>query len=110
MDPYDPTIYLGSRQGTVYRSDRAGEEGSWEPIAELGSRVRTIEVAPGSAEERTLYAGTLEGVRRSDDGGATWEATGPDTVALLCDPGEEAYRACIDFEDSAISLGYPELA
>ena len=78
-----PTIYLGSRQGTVYRSDRAGEEGSWEPIAELGSRVRTIEVAPGSAEERTLYAGTLEGVRRSDDGGATWEATGPDTVALL---------------------------
>jgi photosystem II stability/assembly factor-like uncharacterized protein len=79
----EPTIYLGSRQGTLYRSDRAGEQGSWEPIADLGSRVRTIEVAPGSAEERTLYAGTLEGVRRSDDGGATWEATGPDTVALL---------------------------
>ena len=79
----EPTILLGTRQGTVYRSDRAGEEGSWDEVAELGSRVRTIEVAPATADGRVVYASTLEGVRRSADGGSTWEATGPDTVAVL---------------------------
>jgi photosystem II stability/assembly factor-like uncharacterized protein len=79
----EPTIFLGTRQGTVYRSDQAGEAGTWAPVAELGTRVRTLEVAPGTDDDRVLYAGTLDGVRRSADGGATWAATGPDTVALL---------------------------
>ncbi len=77
----DRTIFLGSRQGDVFRSKEAGVTKSWELIGNAGSRIRSIVVDPG--DPQSLFAGTEQGVMRSDDGGATWIRTGPDGLAML---------------------------
>jgi photosystem II stability/assembly factor-like uncharacterized protein len=79
----DRTIYLGTRQGEIYRSARAGEAGSWTLVGNAGSRVRSLAIDAVSPERFVLYAGTVNGVVTSTDGGATWVRTGPPGIAML---------------------------
>lgn len=71
----------------MYRSDDNGA--SWRAVNDrLGEHpVVTLAIAPTTPSTR--YAGTKEGVFRSNDGGATWSkvvGTRPDYVVILIDP------------------------
>ena len=72
------TIYVGawknSDDGGLWISHDRGK--SWsEPARLKGQPVHALTQAP--SDSRTLYAGTLEGVFRSSDGGATWTQISP---------------------------------
>ncbi|MDQ1534544.1 MAG: hypothetical protein QOF28_2305 [Actinomycetota bacterium] len=79
----DRTVYLGTKQGDIYRSTKGGAPRSWTTAAKLSSRVRSLVVTPSFANDHTLFAGTEKGVFTSADGGATWTPTGPKDIALL---------------------------
>lgn len=79
----DRTIFLGTRQGDIFRSRKAGEAGSWALVGKVGSRVRSIVFDPAFPAEPVLYASTADGVVRSEDSGATWTGTGPSAESLL---------------------------
>jgi photosystem II stability/assembly factor-like uncharacterized protein len=79
----DQTIYLGTRQGDVYRSTKGGAAGSWTTTANLGAGVRSLVVSPQFAKDRALFASTEKGIVTSSDAGATWTATGPKGISLL---------------------------
>ena len=83
FDPVQPdTIFAGSRPGAVFRSRDGGQ--TWEQLnAQFAHecpnvrfpRVLTMAVDP--ADHRVVWAGAeVDGVRRSLDGGETWETTG----------------------------------
>ncbi len=78
------TLYLGTRQGDVFRSTRAGDAGSWTRVGSTGkdNRVRSFAFDPTSATG-TIFAGTVSGVMRSDDEGRTWTRTGPSGETLV---------------------------
>jgi len=79
VDSADPaTIYVGtwnnSTDGGLWISRDSGR--TWSEPAELkGQPVHAL--APAPSDPRTLYAGTLEGVFRTSDGGATWAEISP---------------------------------
>jgi len=75
-------LYLGTRQGDVYRSERAGVPGSWSHVGATGVRVRTLVFDPDAASG-TVFAGTAAGVMKSTDRGSTWTRTGPDGETML---------------------------
>jgi len=65
------TLYSGG--GGVYQSDDAGK--SWKVIGLAHETVRALAQAPTNS--KTLVAGSLTGVYRSLDEGATWERITP---------------------------------
>ncbi|HEY1803370.1 MAG TPA: hypothetical protein VGG45_02715 [Terracidiphilus sp.] len=79
VDAADPTtIYVGtwnnSTDGGLWISHDAGR--TWSQPAQLkGQPVHALAQAPSDA--KILYAGTLQGVFRSIDGGATWDQISP---------------------------------
>lgn len=80
VDPADArTLYAGAWRtmpagGGLWVSHDAGE--SWTETAALhGQSIRSLAMAPSDA--RVLFAGTLEGVFRSTDGGARWQQISP---------------------------------
>ena len=79
VDSADPaTIYVGawnnSVDGGVWISHDGGH--TWNEAAQLkGQPVHALAQAP--SDPRILYAGTLKGVFRSGDGGATWTKISP---------------------------------
>lgn len=79
----DHTIFLGTRQGDLYRSTRGGDAGSWTTAAKLGGWIRSLAISPAYESDRTMFAGTDLGVMQSTDGGQSWTRTGPDELALL---------------------------
>ncbi len=97
VDSADPaTIYVGawnnSTDGGLWISHDAGR--TWSEAAQLkGQPVHALAQAP--SDPQTLYAGTLEGVFRSSDGGATWAEISPpgsheihEIESLAVDPGD----------------------
>jgi photosystem II stability/assembly factor-like uncharacterized protein len=93
----DPaTIYVGawknSVDGGLWVSHDRGK--SWTEPAQLkGQPVHALAEAP--SDPRILYAGTLEGVFRSSDGGTTWAQISPpdsheihEIESLAVDPGD----------------------
>ncbi len=93
----DPaTIYVGawknSDDGGLWISRDGGR--SWsEPAQFKGQPVHALAQAP--SDPRILFAGTLEGVFRSNDGGATWAQISPpgsheihEIESLAVDPGD----------------------
>ncbi len=92
----DPaTIYVGawknSDEGGLWVSHDRGH--SWsEPAQFKGQPIHALAQAP--SDPHILYAGTLEGVFRSDDSGATWAQISPpgsheihEIESLAVDPG-----------------------
>jgi photosystem II stability/assembly factor-like uncharacterized protein len=79
----DRTVFVGTRQGEIFRSEQSGETGTWVQAGRFGvdERVRSLAVSPDYPRDRVLYAGTVAGVYTSADGGATWDATGPRMAA-----------------------------
>lgn len=79
----DQTVFLGTRQGIVYRSTAGGNAGTWSAIARLDSGVRSIVVSPGFERDHSLFASTANGIVTSTNAGANWTATGLDGISLL---------------------------
>ncbi len=78
MDPQNPdTLYAYIVDHGTYRSTDAGE--SWEPVSSEAGVMGPILVDPRDSD--TLYVSSMQGFRKSTDGGATWR-----TVARI--PGE----------------------
>jgi photosystem II stability/assembly factor-like uncharacterized protein len=85
-DPADPRkFYFGAVNGGVWRTSDAGR--TWQPIFDSVNVGSIGAIAVASSAPRTIYVGTGEadmrsdisqgiGMFRSDDGGATWTATG----------------------------------
>jgi photosystem II stability/assembly factor-like uncharacterized protein len=70
----DHTLYLGTRVGDLYRSASRGDAGSWTHLGSLGARVRSFAFDPSFDTRPVMFAGTVEGVRKSVDGGDTWRS------------------------------------
>ena len=79
----DRTVFVGTRAGEVYRSKAGGAANTWSLLANLGGRVRSLVVNPAFEVEPVVYAGTVNGVFKSVDGGANWQAVGLPAESLL---------------------------
>jgi photosystem II stability/assembly factor-like uncharacterized protein len=81
VDPRNPSIMyvsawsLESQQsGDVFRTRNGGK--SWEVLPDMHSKsVRAMAVA--ASDSKTLVAGALDGVYRSNDGGNSWQRISP---------------------------------
>ncbi len=90
------TIYAGTWKNSVDGGLWISHDGgrTWnEPARLKGQPVHALAQAP--SDPRILYAGTLEGVFRSSDGGATWTQISPagsheihEIESLAVDPGD----------------------
>jgi photosystem II stability/assembly factor-like uncharacterized protein len=83
FDPVQPdTIFAGARPGAIFRSRDGGQQ--WEQLnahfAETCPNVRfprVLSLAVDPTDSQIVWAGVeVDGVRRSLDGGDTWETTG----------------------------------
>lgn len=83
FDPVQPdTLFAGARPGAIFRSDDAGQ--TWEQCnAQFADECpnvrfpRVLSMAVDPTNHRIVWAGVeVDGVRRSLDGGKTWETTG----------------------------------
>jgi photosystem II stability/assembly factor-like uncharacterized protein len=66
------TIYLGTRQGEIFRSTDAGTKGTWQRVTNLRVRVRSFAFDPSYSTQPVMLAGTVSGVYRSANAGGTW--------------------------------------
>ena len=83
FDPVQPdTIFAGGRPGAIFRSRDGGQK--WEQLnAHFAAECpnvrfpRVLSMAVDPTDHRVVWAGVeVDGVRRSLDGGETWETTG----------------------------------
>src|SRR5262249_43989718 len=83
FDPVQPdTIFAGARPGAIFRSRDGGQ--TWEQLkAQFADECpnvrfpRVLAMAVDPTDHRVVWAGAeVDGVRRSLDGGETWETTG----------------------------------
>jgi photosystem II stability/assembly factor-like uncharacterized protein len=101
----DRTVFAGTRHGEVFRSDDAGDPGTWQRLGGFGDeRVRSLAVSPDYTNDRTVYAGTVAGVYSSDDEGRTWRATGP-RMATPPEGGEDDLGALVAMSPAHASDG-----
>jgi photosystem II stability/assembly factor-like uncharacterized protein len=63
-----PALYLGTRQGEVYKSSNGG--GEWRLVQTLNAPV--TEIVPYVRRTMTVFATTEDGLFSSADGGETW--------------------------------------
>jgi len=89
------SLYVGSANGGVWRSDPTG--GSWRPISDhvFGGTEDVFTLAPAAGTEPVVVFRKGTNVYRSDDGGATWDlASGLTALSsarrllLLADAGQ----------------------
>ena len=76
----DRTVYLGTRQGVIFRSNDGGE--SFSAIGSVPHGFRSLAISPGFASDLILYAGTTEGIYKTTDGGYTWTCSQPGIDAI----------------------------
>ena len=61
----DHTIFLGSKQGRVFRSTARGDAGSWSQIGSVPKRIATLMISPSFPTDHTIFASTENAVYRS---------------------------------------------
>jgi photosystem II stability/assembly factor-like uncharacterized protein len=79
----DKTVYVGTRQGEIYRSDAGGEAGTWSLLANVGGRVRSLVLSSQFPVDPAVYASTVNGIFKSMDAGVHWQRTGPSGISML---------------------------
>ena len=79
----DQTVYVGTRQGDIFRSSSGGGTGTWTLIANVGAPVRTLVLSPQFPADPVVYASTSTGILKSNDAGAHWQPTGPAGLSML---------------------------
>jgi photosystem II stability/assembly factor-like uncharacterized protein len=100
IDPHEPQImYAGTRPSAIFRSTDGGQR--WHQLTvDLAKECPAVRVPRVTAlivdpsETKTIWAGIeVDGVRRSTDGGETWEQPGsgltnPDIHGMAISPGQ----------------------
>jgi uncharacterized repeat protein (TIGR01451 family) len=95
VDPGAPeTLYAASPESGIFRSVDAGA--SWAAVGSGLGELAIADLALASSLPQTLYAAQARGLRRSQDGGASWSnpvtdpelfgLLGPEVVSLAADP------------------------
>lgn len=79
----DQTIYVGTRQGEIFKSTQGGEDDTWTEISNVGSQVRSLVMSPSFPASPDMFVSTVNGVYKSTDAGNSWAPTGPTGIALL---------------------------
>jgi photosystem II stability/assembly factor-like uncharacterized protein len=79
----DRTVYVGTRQGEIYRSTARGAANTWSLLANIGSGIRSLVMSPEFATQPVLYASTSIGIFKSVDAGVHWQRTGPSGISML---------------------------
>ncbi|MGI9602441.1 MAG: VPS10 domain-containing protein [Acidimicrobiales bacterium] len=80
----DGTMFLGTRQGTVYESTDRGADQTFTAVGSVDGHIRTMVLHPDFATTPTIFAAADTGVFRSTDAGRSWTLTsGPAGSALL---------------------------
>lgn len=79
----DHTIYLGTRQGDIFKSTESGDKKSWVHLTDIRSGVRSFAFDPSFPAKPVIFAGTTKGGVTSVDGGASWVDSGPSSVAQM---------------------------
>lgn len=75
VDPSDcDIVYAGGNSGGIFKTTDAG--GSWQMQNQGLGNLNVRVVAIGRGAPARLYAGTVAGVYRSDNGAASWTSTG----------------------------------
>ncbi len=69
---HNHTIFLGTRQGEIFRSDDSGAKKTWQRVTNLLERVRSFAFDPSYSKHPVMYAGTVDGIYKSSDAGVTW--------------------------------------
>ena len=80
VDPSRPSVMLLSACSGIYRSDDYGSDfRKVEGIPATARRTRSLRMDP--VNRNTVYAGTTEGLYKTEDGGEHWtRTTGPDVI------------------------------
>jgi len=80
VDPSRPSVMFLSACSGIYRSDNyGGDFRKVEGIPATARRTRSLRMDP--ADRNTVYAGTTEGLYKTEDGGEHWtRTTGPDVI------------------------------
>jgi photosystem II stability/assembly factor-like uncharacterized protein len=79
----DMTVYVGTRQGEIYRSTAGGEVGTWSLIANVGGGVRSFVLSPHFPVDPVVYVSTVNGIFKSVNAGSSWQRTGPSGTSML---------------------------
>ena len=79
----DGTVYVGTRQGEIYRSTAQGAANTWTLMANVGSQIRSLVLNPAFSTEPVLYASTFVRIYKSVDAGSSWQPTGPPGISML---------------------------
>lgn len=66
----DSTVYLGTRQGEVFRSIDGGNK--FTAIGRVPYGIRSLSISPYSSQHQILFAGTEDSIYKTIDGGKTW--------------------------------------
>lgn len=80
VDPSRPSVMFLSACSGIYRSDNyGGQFRKVEGIPDSARRTRSLRMDP--ANRNTVYAGTTEGLYKTEDGGEHWtRSTDPDVI------------------------------
>jgi photosystem II stability/assembly factor-like uncharacterized protein len=79
----DNTVYVGTRQGEIYRSSAGGDVDTWSLVANLGGWIRSLVLSPHFLADPVIYASTANGIFKSVDAGISWQRTGPSGISML---------------------------
>jgi photosystem II stability/assembly factor-like uncharacterized protein len=67
----DKTLFTGVRYDGIYKTIDSGY--TWRNVHALNSRNIYVEVSPSYKTDRTVFAGTTDGLIKTTDGGKHWE-------------------------------------
>ena len=79
----DGTVYVGTRQGEIYRSTAQGAANTWTLMANVGSQIRSLVLNPAFSTEPVLYASTFVRIYKSVNAGSSWQPTSPPGISML---------------------------